>query len=85
VSDEEATSDGAASGPQGSDVRVIAGNPSEEEIAAVTAVLAALAEQRAATVAEEAVIPPPSAWERSRRGVRRPIEVGRGRWRQFSG
>ncbi len=71
--------------PAAVDVRITAGTPTDEEIAAVTAVLAALAEQRAAAVVEEAVAPPPSAWERSRRGIRGPIEVGRGRWRQFSG
>jgi hypothetical protein len=84
VSDEGTTPDSPVSQPA-VDVRITAGNPSDEEIAAVTAVLAALAEQRAASSAEEAVVPPPSAWERSRRGIRVPIEVGRGRWRQFSG
>jgi Acyl-CoA carboxylase epsilon subunit len=77
--------DSAAARSAGADVRITAGNPSEEEIAAVTAVLAGLAEQRAAAVVDEAVVPPPSAWDRSRRGIRGPIEVGPGRWRQFSG
>jgi hypothetical protein len=83
VSGEGTTADSPQ--PAAVDVRISAGNPTDEEIAAITAVLAALAEQRAAAVVEEAVAPPPSAWERSRRGIRGPIEVGRGRWRQFSG
>jgi hypothetical protein len=85
VSDASTTPEDAAAQPAAVDVRVTAGNPTEEEIAAVTAVLAALAEQRGSVAAEEAVVPPPSAWDRSRRGIRTPIEVGRGRWRGFSG
>jgi hypothetical protein len=85
VTDEETTRDPSALPPAATDVRIVSGNPSDEEIAAVTAVLAALAEQRASAVAEEAVVPPPSAWERSRRGIRKPIEVGQGRWRGFTG
>ena len=85
MSDEGTTRGDATAEPAAVDVRVTAGNPSEEEIAAVTAVLAALAEQRGSVPAEDAVVPPPSAWDRSRRGIRSPIEVGRGRWRGFSG
>ena len=85
MSDASSTAEDAATQPAAVDVRVTAGNPTEEEIAAVTAVLAALAEQGGSVAAEEAVVPPPSAWDRSRRGIRTPIEVGRGRWRGFSG
>jgi hypothetical protein len=85
VTDQAAAPDPADQAPTAADVRITGGNPTDEEIAAVTAVLAALAEQRAAAVAEEGVVPPPSAWERSRRGIRGPIHVGPGRWRGFSG
>jgi hypothetical protein len=85
VTDEGTTAGQAGPEMAAVDVRITAGNPSEEEIAAVTAVLAALAEQRRAFAADEAVVPPTSAWERSRRCIRRPIDVGPGRWRGFSG
>ncbi len=85
MSDQAGAADRTDPATAAVDVRITAGNPTDEEIAAVTAVLAALAEQNAAAVAEEAVVPPPSAWERSRRGIRGPIHVGPGRWRGFSG
>ena len=85
MTDEGTAPDPSTLPPAAADVRVVSGHPSDVEIAAVTAVLAALAEQRAVAVAEEAVVPPPSAWERSRRGIRKPIEGGPGRWRGFTG
>jgi hypothetical protein len=71
-------------GPGGSDlaarIRITSGAPTDEEVAAVTAVMAAALEQ----LAEEAFVQDdlaPSAWERSRRGLRRPLV--RNAWRQF--
>ncbi|HEV7186015.1 MAG: acyl-CoA carboxylase epsilon subunit [Actinomycetales bacterium] len=56
-----------------------------EEVAAVTAVIAAAAaEQEAADRAERAVAGP-DAWERSQRALRRPLHPGAGAWRSFSG
>jgi hypothetical protein len=66
------------------DVRVVAGNPTAEEIAAATAVLAALVAERANSEAEP-LEPIQSAWQRSQRGIRGPIDPGPGRWRGFSG
>jgi hypothetical protein len=61
-------------------IRVTSGSPTPEEVAAVTAVMVATLEQ----LAEEAFVQEddaPSAWERSRRGLRRPLV--RGEWRRF--
>ncbi|WP_328706907.1 acyl-CoA carboxylase subunit epsilon [Clavibacter zhangzhiyongii] len=63
-------------------LRVLGGAPTEEEIAAVTAVLAALAAQPAA---EQPVRPAPDAWQRSQRAVRGTLVPGPGRWRGFAG
>jgi hypothetical protein len=59
-------------------IRLTAGGPTAVEVAAVTAVVAAVLEQLAG---EEHVQAPssPSAWERSRRSIRRPLS--RGDWR----
>jgi hypothetical protein len=61
-------------------IRVTSGSPTAEEVAAVTALMAAALEQ----LAEEAFVQDhvaSSAWERSRRGLRRPLV--RGDWRRF--
>ena len=61
-------------------IRVTTGSPTPVEVAAVTAVVAAALEH----LAEEdrrREIPAPTAWERSRRGVRRRLV--RGDWRHF--
>jgi len=60
------------------EIRILSGNPDEEEIAAVTAVLSAAldelgGEQRRRQNGG------PSAWQRSQRGVRSPLV--RGAWR----
>ncbi|WP_258070398.1 acyl-CoA carboxylase epsilon subunit [Clavibacter michiganensis] len=62
-------------------VRGVGGSPTEEELAAATAVLAALAAQPAA---EQPVRRAPDAWQRSQRGVRGTLVPGAGRWRGFS-
>ena len=62
-------------------LRITSGSPTPEEVAAVTAVLAAALEQ----LADEAHVQDDggaaSAWERSRRGLRRPLTHGD--WRGF--
>ena len=56
------------------DVRVIRGAPTDEELAAVVAVLTAVA---SAPRKGPAPMPAaPSAWERSRRGLRAPLHPG---------
>lgn len=76
--------DGAGQGPAPLDVRVLSGSPTEEEIAAVTAVLAvAVAEEQAQEELEEHRLA--SAWARSQRALRGPHHPGPGRWRGFSG
>ncbi|GAA0958463.1 hypothetical protein FFA01_14690 [Frigoribacterium faeni] len=66
-------------------LRVVAGRPTDDELAAVTAVLAAL-EAEAAATAEVAHAPAAvSAWYRSSRRLRGPVVPGPGHWRGFSG
>jgi hypothetical protein len=66
------------------DVEILAGNPDAADMAAVTAVLAAVLEELAAEQGrrEQATT---SAWERSQRGFRTPVHPGPGAWRSFSG
>ncbi|MFT7710339.1 acyl-CoA carboxylase epsilon subunit [Clavibacter tessellarius] len=71
-----------ASDPVGGGVRVLGGSPTAEELAAATAVLAALAAQ---PVAEQPARRAPDAWQRSQRTVRAALVPGAGRWRGFSG
>jgi hypothetical protein len=67
----------------GVDVRVLRGSPTSEEIAAVTAVLtAAVVEEAAGADAVQST--GPSAWQRSTRILRTPLQAGPGRWRNFS-
>lgn len=80
MTNEEASPDVLAA----DDVRILAGHPTEEEIAAATAVLAMVATDNAHTGAEP-LQPAQSAWQRSQRAIRGPVEPGRGRWRSFSG
>jgi hypothetical protein len=68
----------------GTDIAVIAGSPDAEDLAAVTAVLAAVLDELAAEQGRREQTGP-SAWARSQRGVRDPIEPGHGAWRSFSG
>lgn len=64
-------------------LRIVNGNPTPEELAAVTAVLARALEE----TADEQVEPSPqrSAWDRSRTPLRTPLTPGPGAWRSFSG
>ncbi|WP_423918487.1 acyl-CoA carboxylase subunit epsilon [Frigoribacterium sp. 2-23] len=67
-------------------LRVVSGAPTPEELAAVTAVLTALEAAEAARENERVTSPEtPTAWSRSRRSLRTPLDAGPGRWRAFSG
>ncbi|GAA4265405.1 hypothetical protein GCM10022256_10170 [Frondihabitans peucedani] len=66
-------------------ISVVSGDPSPEELAAVTAVLAALEAERAAEDAAQKEPQPVSGWELSRRGLRTPITVGPGQWGRHAG
>jgi len=84
VSDAVAAS-GAGSPPAGPlvpGIRVLGGSPTPEELAAATAVLAALAAQPAV---EQPIRRAPDAWQRSQRAVRGAIVPGPGRWRGLGG
>ena len=64
-------------------IRIIAGSPTPEELAAVTAILAHALDEAASEQAQEPVRP--SAWDRSRASLRSPLHPGPGAWRGFSG
>jgi hypothetical protein len=66
----------------GRGIRVVGGSPTAEELAAATAVLAALAAQ---PPVEQPARRAPDAWQRSQRSVRGPLVPGPGRWRGFTG
>ena len=75
--------DSAAGAPVGPPVlRVITGNPTPEEVAAVTVVLTALSGG-----GEEAVAPPArvGGWADRGAGLRQPLPRGAGAWRASSG
>lgn len=61
------------------DLRIISRNIGEEEAAAVTAVVLASVDD-AAAVAASVDEPGRNPWVRSSGAMRRPIEVGPGRW-----
>lgn len=67
------------------DFRVVAGSPTEEELAAVTAVImqAAAEQQFLAAAASESKPAQPSAWTRSQRKGRYPLGPGSGSWGTF--
>ncbi|NRD25399.1 acyl-CoA carboxylase epsilon subunit [Frigoribacterium sp. VKM Ac-2836] len=65
-------------------LRVVAGDPSPDELAAVTALLAAVEAARAGSAGTTSR-PRSSAWTRSARAPRPAIVAGDGRWRGFSG
>jgi len=69
---------------QGFDLRIISGSPTPEELAALTAVLAAVVDELADGEARS-LRPPVTAWQRSQRSLRRPLAPGFGAWRSFSG
>ena len=66
------------------DIAVISGNPDTDELAAVTAVLAEVLDELAAEQGRRELAGP-SAWARSQRGIRPPVQPGHGAWRSFSG
>ena len=64
------------------DLRILTRGVTAEQAAAVTAVLvAAVAEDAAALAMVEE--PVRSEWASPRHALRRPVEVGRGRWAHF--
>jgi len=67
-----------------SDIRIVAGSPTIEEIAAITAVLHATLDELAASDATRAASTT-TAWQRDQRGLRATLVPGNGAWRGFSG
>ena len=64
------------------DLRVVAGSPTLEELAAVTAVLhAAVAEQ--GTIPEPLEVQDGRHWQRANGFLRGPVAPGPGAWRSF--
>ena len=65
-------------------LRILSPGATEEEVAAVTAVLHSALDELAGgmSVEGEARV---SAWQRSQRSVRAPLTPGPGAWRDFSG
>ena len=61
-------------------LRVVRGDPTEEEIAALITVIAARARQRAAARRRHQKVPG-SAWTDRSRLVRQPVPAGPGAWR----
>ncbi|ROP64297.1 acyl-CoA carboxylase subunit epsilon [Curtobacterium sp. PhB115] len=62
------------------DVRVVSGEPTPEELAAVVAVLQRQADEAAAAGRAAVVDQPRTGWEASARGLRRPLDHGPGAW-----
>lgn len=72
--------------PSAIDLRIVRGNPTDEEIAALTAVLSVAITEQAVRDAETAPAPlVRSTWDRTRRNLRSGITVGPGHWRGFTG
>ncbi|RZS57384.1 acyl-CoA carboxylase epsilon subunit-like protein [Microcella putealis] len=83
-SGEDARGAGIEDGAAPLSLRFVAGNPSDEELAAIQVVIAAVAAERAALGAEP-VAPPVNFWERSARVMRAPLTAGPGQWRASVG
>lgn len=67
-----------------SGIRVLTAGVTPEEVAAVMVVVeAAVAAELEALHDEPAIAP--SAWDRSQRGLRQPLQPGRHAWRSFGG
>jgi hypothetical protein len=64
-------------------ISVVSGNPTAEELAAVTVVLEAMLDEQEDSAALAAA-PRVSAWQRSQRALRKPLHPGYGAWRSFS-
>ncbi|WP_165066036.1 acyl-CoA carboxylase subunit epsilon [Marisediminicola senii] len=75
------TEPAAASAAAADDIRIVGGSPSDDEIAAITAVLHDLA----SSVDDHPVVEtaPESAWQRDRRPIRGAVSRGPGAWRGF--
>lgn len=72
--------------PSAIDLHIVRGNPTDEEIAALTAVLSAVIAEQAARAADTAPAPlVRSTWDRTRRNLRTGISAGPGHWRAFTG
>ena len=67
-------------GTNESDIRIVTGSPTEEEIAAITAVLHATLDELAANEATRAQATT-TAWQRDQRGLRTTLAPGNGAWR----
>lgn len=63
---------------------ILAGNPTTEDLAAVTAVLIAMVEEVHSTQAEETRVAA-NAWQRSQRPIRETIIPAADAWRGFTG
>ncbi|MCC6270748.1 MAG: acyl-CoA carboxylase subunit epsilon [Microbacteriaceae bacterium] len=68
---------------QAPEIRVVRGNPTPDELAAVVSVLEAMSEEWEGTHAQAAE-EPASAWASSQRPIRTPIVPGITRWRSFT-
>ncbi|WP_374007786.1 acyl-CoA carboxylase epsilon subunit [Leifsonia sp. LS-T14] len=68
-----------------SQLRFVTRGVTAEEVAAVTAVLAAAAAEQAAADAEARTEQGPDAWARTQRALRPELRPGAGAWRSFSG
>lgn len=64
------------------DLRIVSKNASDEEVAAVTAVVSAALDELAAGMSADSG-PVVSAWQRSQRAVRSTVYPGAGTWRSF--
>ena len=72
-----------SSSPSGTEFEVVAGRPTPAELAAVTAVVTSMIEDLEDD--QRAEVPIVSAWQRSQRRIRTPMNPGAGAWRSFSG
>jgi len=62
------------------DVRVVSGDPSPEELAAVVAVLQRQADEVAAAGRATTAVSPRAGWTASARGIRDDLSAARGGW-----
>ena len=72
------------SDPTAADIRVVRGQPTPEELAAVTAVIHGIVDELADAEATRA-LHVTTAWQRTQRRLRQPLHPGQGAWRSFSG
>ncbi|MBW8806874.1 MAG: acyl-CoA carboxylase subunit epsilon [Catenulisporales bacterium] len=63
------------------EIRVVQGNPTPDEVAAVVAVLAAVSATQLRSGNDQRSDKPPSGWTARERGVRAPLRAGPGGWR----